>query len=129
MNKQRILVLLTLIASPLFAQESTATPCSKGDIVLQLQCLDQAIIDHKRTRQTWLTKLEKQVEIKQNNTGNTQLFLSFQRSKNSFDSYISDNCQWRYLNELPNTQQAALKYKRCELNVIEQQINMLKSGF
>jgi transcription termination factor NusB len=129
MNKQRILVLMTLIASPLFAQESTATPCSKGDIVLQLQCLDQAIIDHKRTRQTWITKLEKQVELKQNHTGNTQLFLSFQRSKNSFDSYISDNCQWRYLNELPDTKQAALKYKRCELKIIDQQVEILKGQF
>ena len=129
MNKYVLPVSALLLASLNISANTDEQHCGTGKIVTQLQCLDQAIIEHKRTRQTWLTKLEKQVEVKQNNTGNTQLFLSFQRSKNSFDSYISDNCQWRYLNELPNSQQAALTYKRCELAVIEQQINILKLGY
>ncbi|MEC8327404.1 MAG: hypothetical protein VX100_15160 [Pseudomonadota bacterium] len=129
MNKYTLFYTVLMLLSINALAQNDEKPCSKGKVVLQLQCLDQAIIDHKRTRQTWLTKLEKEVEIKQNNTGNTQLFLSFQRSKNSFDSYISDNCQWRYLNELPNSEQAALKYKRCELAVIDQQITILKGGY
>lgn len=128
MNKYTLIFTIIVFTFSLPAK-ANETPCTKGSAVKQLQCLDHAINNQKRTRQTWLTKIEKQVEIKQNNTGNTQLFLSFQRSKNSFDSYISDNCQWRYLNELPDTQQAAIKYKRCELAVLKQQIDILKGGF
>lgn len=126
MINNRILILFLFSAWNCFANEEA---CNTDNHVKQMQCLDQEILKQQRIRETWVTKLEKQVEIIQNNTGNTQLFLSFQRSKNSFDTYVSDVCQWRYLNQLPDTKNAALVYKRCELLVTKQQIALLKLGF
>ena len=126
MNKYSYFLIALGLSPYTYASEN---PCITGTVVKQMQCLDQAIIKEHRIRESWLTKLEKQVEVKQNNTGNTQLFLSFQRGKNSFATYISDNCQWRYLNELPNSSKAALEYKRCELFITKQQINVLKGGY
>lgn len=112
-----------------FANNKSDFPCRSGSLETQSQCLDQAIIIQQRNRQSWVNKLNKQIEKKRNYTGNIQLAISFQRNVDNLDSVIHDNCQWRYLNELPNINQGAIAFKRCELKALKQQIEMFEGKF
>lgn len=91
-----------------------------------LQCLDRQIASLTRIQQTWVNKITLDLNKIEEETGNTQLLPIFKRSITSQNKYLEDSCKWRYLQKVPNGTQAAIVYKRCEIQILEQHIEVLK---
>ncbi|OUS72790.1 hypothetical protein B5G52_06255 [Pseudoalteromonas sp. A601] len=91
-----------------------------------IQCLDKEIASLERSQQTWINKLTLDLGKIQDDTGNTQLMPIFKRSIKSQNRFLEDSCRWRYLHKMPNATQAAIVYKRCEIAILEQHIEVLK---
>lgn len=91
-----------------------------------IQCLDIEIASLERSQQTWINKLTLDLAKIQEDTGNTQLLPIFKRSIKSQTRFLEDSCRWRYLQKMPNATQAAIVYKRCEIRVLQQHLEVLK---
>ncbi|CAM3697894.1 MULTISPECIES: hypothetical protein [Pseudoalteromonas] len=114
------------------AKTLAAEPCSLVDQATPdeaksyIQCLDKQLETLTRIQQTWINKITLDLNKIEEDTGNTQLLPIFKRSITSQKKYLEDSCKWRYLQKVPNAIQAAIVYKRCELQILEQHITVLK---
>lgn len=90
------------------------------------QCLDTQINQAKYNQGTWVQKRKYELTKLEEQSGNTQVLILFNRSINNHQKYIEASCQWRYILKLPNASQAAIDYKLCELALIEQFTRVLK---
>lgn len=90
------------------------------------QCLDTQINQAKYNQGTWVQKRKYELTKLEEQSGNTQVLMLFNRSINNHQKYIEASCQWRYILKLPNASQAAIDYKLCELALIEQFTRVLK---
>ncbi|MBQ4832243.1 DUF1311 domain-containing protein [Pseudoalteromonas sp. MMG010] len=91
-----------------------------------IQCLDSDINTAKRIRSTWIEKRTYELTENQQTTGNTQILPLFKKSLLSYDKFIEQSCQWRYILKMPNATKAAITYKHCEIALINAQIEQLK---
>lgn len=91
------------------------------------QCLDTKINQAKYTQGTWIQKRKYELTKLEEQSGNTQVLSLFLRSVSNHEKYIEASCQWRYILKLPNASKAAIDYKLCELDLIEQFTNVLKT--
>jgi hypothetical protein len=48
------------------------------------------------------------------------------RSIKNNEKYIESACQWRYILQLPNAKAAAISYKHCEIQLVNQFTESLK---
>ncbi|MCQ8877012.1 hypothetical protein NQT69_03040 [Pseudoalteromonas shioyasakiensis] len=126
---------LTMYLSALcimFSGASVADECTLAeqsttdDTKKYIQCLDKDIAALERSQQTWINKLTLDLAKIQEDTGNTQLLPIFKRSIKSQTRFLEDSCRWRYLQKMPNATQAAIVYKRCEIRVLQQHLEVLK---
>ena len=127
-NKTKTTLILFLGFTSFVSHAQFNDGCDKEKMtnLSYLRCLDNKIVLEKRTADTWITKIQLDLEKKQNETGNLQLLRVFKRSEQDFEKFIEDNCRWRYLNRLPDTIAAAIAYKRCELLSIQKHIELLQ---
>jgi len=91
-----------------------------------IQCLDQTIEDLQRDHKMWVNKLTMDIEKIKEETGNSQLLPIFQRSLKNQERYLEDSCRWRYLQKMPNATTAAIIYKHCEIEILENHIKVLQ---
>ncbi|MBQ4849831.1 hypothetical protein [Pseudoalteromonas sp. MMG012] len=92
-------------------------------------CLDGNIANLERTRKTWITKLRLDMNLIEQDTGNSQLLPIVERSFIRQDKYIEDSCRWRYLHQMPNATKAAIIYKKCKIRMLQRHIEDLKLPF
>ncbi|WP_105255460.1 lysozyme inhibitor LprI family protein [Pseudoalteromonas sp. T1lg75] len=85
-----------------------------------LQCLDSALKGAERQLQSWANKRRLQLETEAKHSGLTQALDIFLRAEQSFETYLEDNCRWRYVRLLPDSQKAAGVYKQCKLHMFAQ---------
>ena len=120
--------LLILLSAPIQADEqcNLAAQATPDEAKSYLQCLDKQIESLTRIQQTWVNKIALDLNKIEEETGNTQLLPIFKRSITSQNKYLEDSCKWRYLQKVPNGTQAAIVYKRCEIRILEQHIEVLR---
>ncbi|MAD90965.1 MAG: hypothetical protein CMK64_14785 [Pseudoalteromonas sp.] len=94
-----------------------------------IKCLDGNIETLERERVIWINKIVMDMEILEQDTGNTQLLPIIRRSLKHQDNYIEDSCRWRYLHKMPNSTKAAIAYKNCKIRLYERHIEDLKLGY
>ncbi|TMO65403.1 hypothetical protein [Pseudoalteromonas aurantia] len=92
-------------------------------------CLDDNIRNLERTRKTWITKLRLDMDLIEQDTGNSQLLPIIERSFIRQDNYIEDSCRWRYLHQMPNATKAAIIYKKCKIRMLKRHIEDLKHPY
>jgi hypothetical protein len=92
-----------------------------------VQCLDGEINKAKLVQGTWIQKRKYELSKIQDETGNTQILPLFMRSISNHDKYIDSSCQWRYILSMPNARLAAINYKLCEIKLINQLTDALKT--
>lgn len=89
-------------------------------------CLDSNIKNLERTRKTWITKIKLDIDLIEQDTGNSQLLPIVERSFTRQDNYIEDSCRWRYLHQMPNATKAAITYKKCKIRMLKRHIEDLQ---
>ena len=94
-----------------------------------IQCLDAQIDKAKQVQGSWIQKRKYELTKSQESTGNTQVLPLFMRSITNSEKYLESACQWRYLIKLPNATTAAISYKLCEIELINQFTESLKHPF
>jgi len=94
-----------------------------------IQCLDAQIDKAKQVQGSWILKRKFELIRSEESTGNTQVLPLFMRSIKNNEKYLESACQWRYLIKLPNTTTAAIRYKICEIELINQFTEALKKPF
>ncbi len=93
-----------------------------------IQCLDRAIDDIQREQKMWVNKLTMDLEQIKQDTGNSQLLPIFNRSIKSQTDYLEDSCRWRYLQKMPNGTKAAIAYKQCQIEILQNHIQVLQQS-
>ncbi|MBB1385703.1 hypothetical protein H5119_09140 [Pseudoalteromonas sp. SG45-5] len=93
-----------------------------------IQCLDTVIVKAKQVQNTWIMKRQYELSKIEEETGNTQVSLLFNRSITDHEKYTDSSCQLRYMLQSPNATQAAINYKLCEITLINQFTNVLKAA-
>lgn len=118
---------LLLISSNLSANEFN-DGCSqfKNDQTKYTICLDEALKSAYRTRATWIKKWDESLNLRANRTGDRSHLALFERSLARFDAYLESSCRWRYLDTMPHGPHAAIFYKRCELQMVQQHTDTLQ---
>jgi len=91
--------------------------------------LDTQIDKAKQVQGSWIQKRKYELTKSQESTGNTQVLPLFMRSITNSEKYLESACQWRYLIKLPNATTAAISYKLCEIELINQFTESLKHPF
>lgn len=120
-------LLLLQCSATLAAEECIlAEQSTPNDAKDYIQCLDRKINGLTRQQQSWVNKITSDLKTIEEETGNTQMLPIFKRSIVSQSKYLKDSCKWRYLQKMPNGTQAAINYKRCEIKILEQHIEVLK---
>jgi hypothetical protein len=127
MTKNKLFILCTLFA--LFtARESdadTINTCEKqngatpAQLKRYIQCLDAHLTTMKQEQQRWIKKRTYELKNNEESTGNTQILPLFISSIRSYEKFIDQSCQWRYILKMPNASAAAIEYKQCEIALIE----------
>lgn len=120
------LLLLLSVTTQAAEQCSLVAQATPDEAKSYIQCLDRQIENLTRIQQTWVNKITLDLNTIEEETGNTQLLPIFKRSMASQNKYLEDSCKWRYLQKVPNATQAAMVYKRCEIRILEQHIEVLK---
>ncbi|WP_301003027.1 hypothetical protein [Pseudoalteromonas sp.] len=92
------------------------------------KCLDAKLNRIQQQQDSWVQKRTFELSELVNETGNTHVSSLFKQSITAKDKYIQKSCQWRYMLKQPNTPQAAIAYKECEIALIEQFIEQLKTA-
>jgi len=120
--------MLLLLSATAHATEqcNLVAQASPDEAKKYIQCLDKQIENLTRIQQTWVNKITLDLSKIEEETGNTQLLPIFKRSMTSQNKYLEDSCKWRYLQKVPNGTQSAIVYKRCEIRILEQHIEVLK---
>ena len=91
-----------------------------------IQCLDTQLDKAKQEQGTWVQKRKYELVQSEEATGNTQVLQLFMRSIKNNEKYIESACQWRYILQLPNAKAAAISYKHCEIQLVNQFTESLK---
>ena len=94
-----------------------------------IQCLDTQLDKAKQEQGTWIQKRKYELVQSEEATGNTQVLQLFMRSIKNNEKYIESACQWRYILKLPNAKAAAISYKHCEIQLVNQFTESLKQPF
>ncbi|WP_254844937.1 hypothetical protein [Pseudoalteromonas sp. SK18] len=92
------------------------------------QCLDAKLNKVQQQQDSWIQKRTFELAELESETGNTYILSLFKQSLNAKDKYIQKSCQWRYMLKQPNSPEAVVTYKECEIAMIEQFIQQLKMG-
>ncbi len=89
------------------------------------RCLDQLIENKQRDLLTWennhLIKLQEIAE----STGRKDPLAVFKRSRQTYKQYSTDHCRWQYLALVPDSNAGASAYKKCMIDQLDQQIELL----
>ncbi|WP_024593485.1 MULTISPECIES: hypothetical protein [unclassified Pseudoalteromonas] len=136
MTKSNYLLKLTAIvllatSQYSFADEACtlAAKATTDEAKRYIQCLDSQIDKAKQAQGSWIQKRKYELTKSQESTGNTQVLPLFMRSIKNNEKYLESACQWRYLIKLPNATTAAISYKLCEIELINQFTESLKHPF
>lgn len=119
-----VLLIGLLSVFPLSAQQ--ACDQSKLNKVEFMQCLDHQLEQTRRELTTWennhLFKLEEQAA----STGRQDGLKMFNKARQSFSTYIEQDCRWQFIGQLPDSATASASYKQCQLYHLKQRIELLK---
>ncbi len=96
------------------------------DSKVYIQCLDSNLDMLRRYQQSWINKLLHDIEIIQEQTGNTQLMPIIKRAVVYQEQYMEDTCKWRYLYTLPNSIKASIVHKKCSIRMLRRHIEDLQ---
>ncbi|GAA80991.1 hypothetical protein P4S65_12155 [Pseudoalteromonas sp. B131b] len=124
-------IVLLIISQYSFADEACTLvkKATTDEAKRYIQCLDTQINKAKLVQGSWIQKRKYELTTSQESTGNTQILPLFMRSISNNEKYIESACQWRYLLKLPNATTAAISYKICEIQLINQFTDALKKPF
>ncbi len=89
------------------------------------RCLDQQIETMQRDLTTWENNHLIQLQEIAEKTGRTDPLKVFKRSRQSFQQHSTDHCRLQYLALIPDSDAGASAYKKCMINQLEQQIDIL----
>lgn len=136
MKKNKYVLCFILTLSCIWAHPSMATKlqCTLVDnpqpehVKAYTQCLDAKLNTVQQQQDSWIQKRTFELSELANETGNTHVSSLFKQSIIAKDKFIQKSCQWRYMLKQPNTLQAAVAYKECEIALIEQFIEQLKTA-
>ncbi|WP_404340379.1 hypothetical protein [Pseudoalteromonas mariniglutinosa] len=129
-NYLSLFACLSIATSLLSTQSYADQQCQLADNSIDasksyIQCLDLVLDKLYRQQKIWQNKITMDLERIEQDTGNTQLLPIFQRSITNHMRYLEDSCRWRYLQKMPNSTAAAITYKQCEINILQQHIAVL----
>lgn len=123
MIKFLLFTLLIAAFAPCAQQHCDQAALNKTDY---MQCLDQQLNEAGRELTTWennhLFKLEEQAS----STGRQDGLRLFNKARQTFNLYIEQDCRWQFVGQLPNSKNASVTYKLCQLYHIKQRIELLK---
>ncbi|WP_372761510.1 hypothetical protein [Pseudoalteromonas sp.] len=121
-------LVLLLTAASSFAKARCELPPEANQITIKryLQCLDSTLNNAKQLQASWIEKRRYELAKRERETGDSQILQLFTNSITSHNKYVAKSCQWRYLLHLPNAVNAAINYKRCEIQLVEQFTASLK---
>ena len=136
MKKSNYIFCFSLSLLFLWAQQSMAAvqECTLQNNALPeqikdyTQCLDAKLNKVQQQQDSWIQKRIFELAELESETGNTYILSLFKQSLNAKDKYIQKSCQWRYMLKQPNSPEAVVTYKECEIAMIEQFIQQLKIG-
>lgn len=123
MNK--LLALMGLLcAFQLTAQQACdQTKLNKTDY---MQCLDQQLEQSRRELTSWENNHQFLLEEQANSTGRKDGLKMFNKARQSFNTYVEQDCRWQFIGQLPDTDAAGVLYKKCQLLHLKQRIEFLK---
>lgn len=136
MKKNNYILCFSLSLLLLWAQQSMAAEqqCTLQSNALPeqikdyTQCLDAKLNKVQQQQDSWIQKRIFELAELESETGNTIILSLFKQSINAKDKYIQKSCQWRYMLKQPNSLEAVVTYKECEIAMIKQFIQQLKMG-
>ncbi|MCA1928742.1 hypothetical protein [Rheinheimera sp.] len=123
MNK--LLALMGLLcAFQLTAQQACdQTKLNKTDY---MQCLDQKLEQSRRELTSWENNHQFLLEEQANSTGRKDGLKMFNKARQSFNTYVEQDCRWQFIGQLPDTDAAGVLYKECQLLHLKQRVEFLK---
>ena len=119
-----LVLILPLLAFKVVANcdEGQSTPKAR------LSCLDQQLEQSQRELTSWENNLQFKLEQHVKTTGRKDSLQGFTKSRQLFQNFQEQDCRWQYQLRLPESQQAAIAYKTCQLRHVQQRIDQLKQS-
>jgi len=120
----KVLSTLLLIAMPALADCNTDSMDSKRFFA----CLEQQLDDAQRELTSWENSIQFKLEEHQKTTGRTDALLNYQKTRQSYQTYIEQDCRWQFQVKLPDQKAAATAFKRCQTDHYQKRIELLKKA-
>ena len=120
--KYCLLLMLSVLMAPALANDCAESQKSKLDYS---RCLDMSLEQKERELESWQTSHLLTLQQFAEKTGRVDPLHAYERSRQHFRKFSTDYCRWQYLVLLPDNQQAAIKYKVCMLEQVQNQIDLL----
>ncbi|SEA57426.1 lysozyme inhibitor LprI family protein [Alkalimonas amylolytica] len=93
----------------------------------QLSCYDRELVKARRSLAQWEQHHTFVLQQHSQRTGRPAAFNSFKSAQETFAQLKEQHCRWQYQLQLPDVQQGAAYYKRCQLQLIKQRTEQLES--